>query len=145
MLQIKTDLTRLTRWPVKLPSNWDHDTKVKMGEWVALNNDMEISRITATQVTTPNAYPLWTSTGRADVVSGGSLDVIVGPGTICVTDIFVAAGMAHDAKLTVQGSSSDPGRLALAGSGDIIVAHCMKYDTTKNEITYLMVGGSTLA
>jgi len=143
MLDIMTDLTRLTRHEAKLPSNWDYTTDLQEGEWVSLNNDNTIARITGTH-NTPNAFPVWTGGLRADVAGAEKVTLIVSP-FMAKTDIYTAGSggtaVAHNVSLTVTGSSDNPGRLARASSSDLIVAHCMVLDSANGEITFRFVDG----
>ena len=147
MIDIKTDITRFTRWPVILPSDWDFSKPLENGEWVTVNNDRTISRITA-DATTLSTFPVWTEADRADVIGSESITVIIGP-MIAITDLFVQGtgntAVVYDSLLKVTGDTDNPGRLARATSGDLVRGHVMEVAADGATITFRLIDGAATA
>ena len=123
-IDVKWDLTRLRRDPVLLPSGYvlADDGEYYPGEWVYVDANNRIARVTDDPVTHVNVFPLYTGSGRNDVLGSGTLTVLKGI-YAAETDNFTGTPAINE-PLTVEtdGGTPDRGRLRTAVAGEVIIA-----------------------
>jgi len=157
MLNPITDLRHIEQWPVKIGPNVtlvDSDNKpndifIMQGEWVRVNGDDEITRITA-DLDTPDAFPVWTNTKRHDSPFVDRLTILRGYHFTATTDRYLkTANIVTGSPLMVTGDDrtaaqgGEGGWLTLATAGKLIRAIALKVDSTNNILTFRFQDGWT--
>ena len=153
MIRLLTPSNRMERQPVSLKNtfNWANEQLLE-GEWVAVDGDFEITRITDDH-TVPNSWPLYTHTQRNDIPINEVLTVLYGYPFTAITDRYNQsdAAIVAGSKLMVTGDGrtadkgGEGGYLARATSGHIIRAVALKVDSAKKELTFRLTDGWTVA
>jgi len=127
-IDVKTDLTWITRKPVLLPSAWDPSTDGHYlpGEWVLVDANNRVARVTPDPITHMNVYPVITGSERMDVRFVDGCTVLYGIYE-AETDNYTGTPAIH-APLTVEGDGATPerGRLRVAVSGEIVIGWVTK-------------------
>ena len=148
MLKLHTDLRLIENWPARLKSSfdWSVDPKLLVGEWVRVDADNEITRITA-DLTVPDAFQLWSHTGRGDIDVAETIATLRGFNYTATTDRWnksntsiVASSplkVTGDTRTAEQGGEG--GWLDLAATGDLIRAIALGIDG--DEITFRFLEG----
>jgi hypothetical protein len=128
-IKVETDLTRLSRPSVAIPSSWDFAASGHFlpGEWVYVNDSGEVARVTESVVTHENVHPLFTGSERDDVKFTLILSYLDGV-FVAETDNHKNETLAVNDPLTIEGDAGTPerGRLRKAASGEIIIARVVQ-------------------
>ena len=122
MFDVKTDLTKITLKPVLLPSGWvAADGHFLPGEWVYVDANDRVARITEDGIAHPNVYQIFTGSARMDTQFVGGLTVLVGVYE-AETDWHAGTPALNDA-LTVNGDGEtvERGELATTTTGGKII------------------------
>lgn len=162
MLTLHTDMKLVENWPVRINKNFNWTTQgtdkkqeLLDGEWVLVNANNEMTRITAladaaARLTTRNAFPINSNSERNDVMSIETLPIIRGFHFTATTDRckpddgYVPGDLlavAPDTRTADTGGTGGWLKKAVAADDDVPRAVVLGWDSTTNHLTFRFLDG----